>query len=100
MNRKQKISIVTLAGIAVAASYWTGYVHGNSVLNPQEMVISLALPLILIWTLTKLTFGIFFSRDSVPHSSGGSQPPNEPTAGVPVPRPPGAPPVIHCEHAA
>ena len=98
MNAKQKISIVMLAGVALAVSYWTGYVHGSSALTPKEMIISVALPIILIWTLTKLTFGFFFSRGSMPPSSG--QPPIEPSAGVPVPRPPGAPPVIHCEHAA
>ena len=98
MNAKQKISILTLAGIALAVSYWTGYVHGSSTLAPKEMIISVVLPVIFIWTLTKLTFGFFFHR--VPPSSGGSPPPIEPSAGVPVPRPPGGPPVIHCEHAA
>ena len=100
MNTRQKISITTLAGIALAASYWTGYVHGSSILSPHEMIISLALPAILIWTLAALTFGFFFKRDAVPPSRGGSEPPIEPFPGVTVPGPPGAPPVIHCEHAA
>jgi len=100
MNKKQKTSILTLAGIALGVSYWTGYVHGSSILAPREMIISVALPVILIWTLTKLTFGLFFKRDSVPRSSGGSQPPIDPSPGVPVPRPPGAPPEIYCDHAA
>jgi hypothetical protein len=100
MNAKQKISIVTVAGIALAASYWTGYVHGGSSLAPREMIISMALPAILIWTLAKLTFGLFFKRGSgPPPSGGGSQPPIGPSPGVPAPRPPGAPPEIYCEQA-
>src|SRR6478672_773872 len=98
MNAKQKISLVTLVGIVLAVSYWTGYVHGSSALTSKEKIISVALPIILIWTLTKLTFAFFFRRGSMPPSSG--QPPIEPSGGVPVPRPPGAPPVIHCEHTA
>lgn len=97
MNTKQKISMLTLGAIIVAASYWTGYVHGSSNLTPNEMIISVALPAILIWTLTKLTFGFFFQGDPS-RPGGGSQPPSEP-AGVPMPRPPGAPPVIHCRQA-
>ena len=97
MNTKQKISIVTLVGVALAVSYWTGYVHGSSTLAPHEMIISMALPIILIWTLVTLTFGLFFKRDSAPTSSGGSQPPTGPFPGVPTPRPPGAPPDIYCE---
>lgn len=100
MNAKQKLSIVTLAGIALAASYWTGYVHGSSSLAPREMILSVAFPIILIWTLAKLTFGLCFKRDGVPPSGGGSQPPIGPSPGVPTRRPPGAPPEIYCEHAA
>ena len=92
--------MLIFAGITIAASYWTGYVHGSSVLTRNEMFISLTLPAILIWTLAKLTIGFFFRRDSLPQLSGGSQPPLEPPAGVPAPRPPGAPPVIYCRHAA
>jgi hypothetical protein len=100
MKKKQKITMVTFFGIALAVSYWTGYVHGSSSLAPQEMIISLALPIILIWTLAKLTLGLFFRDDSAPPSRGGSQPPTGPFPGVTVPRPPGAPPEIYCEHAA
>ena len=100
MNAKQKISIVMLVSIALAASYWTGYVHGTSSLTSNEMIISVALPIILIWTLAKLTFGLFFKRDSMPPPGGGSRPPTGPFPSVPAPRPPGAPPEIYCEHAA
>ena len=97
MNAKQKISIVTLTGIALAVSYWTGYVHGSSSLSSTDKFISVALPIIFIWTLAKLTFHFFFSRGSMPPSS--EPPPIGPSAGVPAPRPPGAPPVIYCEEA-
>jgi hypothetical protein len=100
MNAKQKISILTVAAVALIVSYWTGYIHGSGVLTLQGTIASIALPIILIWTLTKLTFALFFRRDSVPPSSGGSQPPAAPSPGVPVPRPPGTPPEIYCEHAA
>jgi hypothetical protein len=99
MNRKQKISLVMLAGIALAVAYWTGYVHGGSNLSPFEQYISVALPVILIWTLAKLTFAFCFGRASGRRSSGGSAPPGAPSAGVRVPTRPGGPPVIHCEHA-
>lgn len=99
MNAKQKISIATLVGISLAASYWTGYVHGSSNLAPREMIISLALPIILIWTLAKLTFGLFFKPKGTP-PRGGSLPPMGPSPGVRAPRPPGAPPEIYCEQAA
>jgi hypothetical protein len=94
MNAKQKISVVALAAIALAVSYWTGYVHGSSVLTTRDTIASVALPIILIWTLTQLTFGLFFRRNGAPPSSGGSPPPT----GVRLPRPPGAPPEIYCEH--
>ena len=98
MNAKQKISIVTLVGISLGASYWTGYVHGSSSMAPREMIISLALPIILIWTLAKLTFGLFFKRDGAPpRSRGGPQSPMGPSPGARAPRPPGAPPEIYCE---
>ena len=98
MNAKQKISIVALAAISIAVSYWTGYVNGSSVLNTRDMIASVALPAILIWTLAKLTLALFFGRGSLPSSGGGSPPPTAPPPGVTAPRPPGAPPVIHCEH--
>jgi hypothetical protein len=98
MNARQKISIVALAAIALAVSYWTGYVHGSSVLTTRDMIASVALPIILIWTLAQLTFGLFFRRNGEPTSSGGSPPPTAPSTGLRVPRPPGAPPEIYCEH--
>jgi FtsH-binding integral membrane protein len=100
MNRRQEISIVALAAIALAVSYWIGYVHGSSFVTRQDMFVSVALPIIFIWTLVKLTFVLFFRRDGVPPASGGSQPPTAPSPDVPVPRPPGGPPEIYCEHAA
>jgi|GEM_PF-1762915 len=78
MNAKQKISILALAAIALVASYWTGYIHGSSALALQDKIasISIALPIILIWTLAKLTFAFVFGRDSKHRPSGGSQPPD------------------------
>ena len=58
MSAKQKISIVALVAIALATSYWTGYIHGSGSMAAHERIISVALPIILIWTLTKLTFGL------------------------------------------
>ena len=100
MNAKQKISILTVATVALVVSYWSGYIHGSGVLTLQDTIASIALPIILIWTLTKLTLAFFFRRGSVPPSNGGSEPPTAPSPGVRVPRPPGAPPEIYCEHAA
>jgi hypothetical protein len=97
MNAKQKISIVALAAIALAVSYWTGYVHGSSVLTTRDTIASVALPTILIWTLAQLTYGLFFRRNGSPPSGGDSPPPTAPSPGVRVPRPPGAPPEIYCE---
>ena len=99
MSRKQKHGMLALAAIALAATYWTGYVHGSNPLAPHEIIISVALPMILIWTLAKLAFAFLFRRGSVP-PPGGSQPPLGPSAGVPAPTPPGAPPQIYCEHSA
>jgi hypothetical protein len=98
MSTKQKISIGALVTIALATTYWTGYVHGSGSMAPHERIISLVLPIIFIWTLAKLTFAYFFRRGSLPASGGGSQPPTAPSPGVRVPRPPGAPPEIYCEH--
>ena len=98
MSAKQKIGLVALAAIALAVSYWTGYVHGSSVLTTRDTIASVALPMILIWTLAQLTFGLFFRRNGAPPASGGSPPPNAPSPGVRVPRLPGAPPEIYCEH--
>jgi hypothetical protein len=100
MSAKQKISIVALVAIALATSYWTGYIHGSGSMALHERIISVALPIIFIWTLAKLTFALFFRRGSLPPSGGGSPPPTAPSPGVPAPRPPGAPPEIYCEHAA
>jgi hypothetical protein len=88
MNAKQTTSMVALAGIAMAVSYWTGFVHGSSVLTARDMIASVALPIILILTLAKLTFALFFRRTSEPPSSGGSPPPIGPCPGVRAPRPP------------
>jgi hypothetical protein len=98
MNTKQKISFTTLSVISLAASYWTGYVHGSSHLTSQEVVISIALPVILILTLGKLTFAWFFKRNNPPPLGGGLRPWRG--LDVPAPKPPGGPPEIYCEHAA
>lgn len=108
MNAKQKISIVALGAVVIGVSYWTGYVHGSSVLSRPEIFVSLALPTILIWTLSKLEFGLFFRPGSAPPDGGGSEPPTiippwlpatPPGTGAPMPRPPGAPPDVRCGHA-
>lgn len=96
MNTKQKNNMLALTGIAVAVSYWTGYVHGSSNLSRTEVIISVALPAVFLWTLAKLTFAFAFRQ---PPSGGGSRPPTAPPPLVPAPGPPGAPPVIHCEQA-
>lgn len=98
MNTKQKISFTTLSVISLAASYWTGYVQGSSHLTSQEALISIALPVILILTLGKLTFAWFFNRKNLPPLGGGSRPSRGPD--VPVRKPPGGSPEIYCEHAA
>lgn len=98
MNTKQKIGVVTLVASALAISYWTGYIHGSSVLHLRDKIASVALPIILIWTLAKLTFAFFFRGGSIPPSQGGSQP-GMPSPISPMPKSPGSPEIC-CEHGA
>jgi hypothetical protein len=106
MNAKQKICVVALGAVVIGVSYWTGYVHGSSALSRQEMFFSIVLPIIIIWTLAKLTFALFFRPDSSPPGGASQSPPppwppgTPPDTGAPVPRPPGAPPDVRCGHAA
>ncbi|HEX3627155.1 MAG TPA: hypothetical protein VH280_17240 [Verrucomicrobiae bacterium] len=94
MNKKQKIGLIILMAIAIATTYWSGYVNGSGHTTFLNAVFSVY----FIWTLTLLPFAWIVKRKSVPPSSGGSHRPPGPN--VPVQKPPGGPPEIYCEHAA
>jgi hypothetical protein len=102
MKTKKTIIICALGGLALANSYWLGYLRGSGSMSRGDIIASVALSLVFLWVLAKFMFAVVFSSGGQPPSSlgGGPPPPNVPAPLKPGPRPPGAPPDIYCEQQA
>jgi hypothetical protein len=102
MKTKKAISLGALGGLALANSYWLGYLHGSGPMSRGDIIASVGLSLVFLWVLAKLMFAVIFSSGGQPPSNhrGGPPAPNAPAPLKPGPRPPGAPPDIYCEQQA